>query len=189
MLVSRVLSLVLCATLTLIGCGGDPVSYSAPVGINLKAKSSDSTGGTVTSQKNISTESGNPYKVFVDEARLGLDGQSPSRVELTSLTLTLGAESVGAVSLAEVFTGRVDVLFLMEESNDTYVAGHVENPSGSGPVALAVDFDSEAMPDADYTRFLDGRFTVVLRGPAATTFTTKGADVNLQSTFSFTAFE
>ncbi|RKG96882.1 hypothetical protein D7X74_41230 [Corallococcus sp. CA047B] len=189
MLLSRVLPLLLCATLSLVGCGEDPVSYSAPVGINLKAKSSDTTNGTVTAQKGISTESGNPYKVFVDEARQGLDGASPSRVELTTLTLTLGAGSVGATSLAEVFTGRVDVLFLTEESNNTYVAGHVENPTGSGPVALVVDFDSEAMPDADYTRFLDGKFNVVLRGPAAPSFTTKGADVDFQSTFAFTAFE
>ncbi|RKH11296.1 hypothetical protein D7V97_11580 [Corallococcus sp. CA053C] len=189
MLLSRVLPLVLCVTLSLIGCGGDPVSYSAPVGINLKAKSSDTNNGTVTSQKGISTESGNPYKVFVDEARVELDGKSPSRVELTKLTLTLGAGSVGVTSLAEVFTGRVEVLFLTEESNNTYVAGHVENPTGTGPVELVVDFDSEAMPDADYTRFLNGKFNVVLRGPAAATFTTKGAEVDFQSTFSFSAFE
>ncbi|MCP3143282.1 hypothetical protein [Pyxidicoccus xibeiensis] len=185
---NRFLLLVLCA-LPLIGCGGDPVSYSAPVGINLKAKSSDTASGTVTSQKGIETESGNPFKVFVDTARQNLAGTSPSRVELTSLTLTLGAQSTGVASLSEVFSGRVEVLFLVNESNNTYAAGHVEGPSGSGPVAMVVDFDSEALPAADYTRFLDGKFNVVLRGSAAPTFMSKGAEVDFQTTFSFTAFE
>ncbi|QSQ24704.1 hypothetical protein JY651_07080 [Pyxidicoccus parkwayensis] len=184
---NRLFLLLLCA-LPLFGCG-DPVSYSAPVGINLKAKSSDTANGTVTSQKGIETESGNPFKVFVDEGREELDGKSPSSVELTRLTLTLGAQSTGVSSLSEVFNGRVEVLFLMDESHNTYAAGHVDSPTGSGPVELEVDFDSEALPAADYTRFLDGKFDVVLRGPAASTFVSKGAEVDLQTTFSFTAFE
>ncbi|NTX34213.1 hypothetical protein HUA78_07175 [Myxococcus sp. CA033] len=185
----QVFLVVVLAAQTLMGCGGDAVSYSAPVGINLKAKSSDTVNATVTSRKGISTESGNPFKVFVDAAREELDGKSPARIELTQLTLTLGASSVGVSSLAEVFTGRVDILFLIDDSSNTYVAGHGENPTGSGPVAFIVDFDSEAMAEEDYTRFLAGRFDVVLRGTAAPTFTSKGADVDFQSTFSFTAFE
>ncbi|MCY1022367.1 hypothetical protein [Pyxidicoccus sp. MSG2] len=186
---NRILPLVLCAALSLMGCGDDAVSFSAPVGINLKAKSSDTVGGTVTAQKGISTESGNPFKVFVDDARQELDGKSPSRVELTTLTLTLGAGSVGVSSLAEVFTGRVEILFRVDESNNTYVAGHVENPTGTGPVSFLVDFDSTEMAPDDYTRFLEGKFNVVLRGPAASTFMSKGAEVDFQATFSFTAFE
>ncbi|GMU05620.1 hypothetical protein [Corallococcus caeni] len=185
---NRILLLVLCA-LPFIGCGGDPVSHSAPVGINLKAKSADTANGTVTTQKGIETESGNPFKAFVDDARRELDGKSPSSVELTRLTLTLGAQSVGVASLSEVFSGRVDVLFLMSESNNTYAAGHVEDPTGGGPVTLVVDFDFEALPSADATRFLDGKFNVVLRGAAAPTFMSKGAEVDFQTTFAFTAFE
>ncbi|NOJ81947.1 hypothetical protein [Myxococcus xanthus] len=184
---NRFLLLMLC-TLPLIGCG-DPVSSSALIGINLKAKSSDTANGTVTAQKSIGSESGNPFKVFVDDARRELDGKSPSRVELTSLTLTLGAGSVGVASLSEVFNDRVEVVFLMNESNNTYAAGHVAGPSGSGPVAMEVDFNSEALPAADYTRFLDGKFNVVLRGSAAPTFMRPGADVDFQTTFSFTAFK
>jgi hypothetical protein len=186
---NRILPLVVCAALSLLGCGDDAVSYSAPVGINLKAKSSDTVNSTVTAQKGISTESGNPFKVFVDAARQELDGQAPSRVELAALTLTLGAGSVGVASLADVFSGRVEVLFRVEESNNTYVAGHVENPTGSGPVTFLIDFDSTAMAPDDYTRFLDSKFNVVLRGSAAPTFMSKGAEVDFQTTFSFTAFE
>ncbi|WP_163993158.1 hypothetical protein [Pyxidicoccus caerfyrddinensis] len=186
---NRILPLVVCVALSLMGCGDDAVSYSAPVGINLKAKSSDTVNSTVTAQKGISTESGNPFKVFVDTAHQELDGKAPSRVEIATLTLTLGAGSVGVASLAEVFTGRVEILFRVEESNNTYVAGHVENPTGTGPVPFLVDFDSTAMAPDDYTRFLDGKFNVVLRGSAAPTFMNKGAEVDFQSTFSFTAFE
>jgi hypothetical protein len=187
-MLKQLLVTVLCA-LPLVACGGDPVSYSAPVGINLKAKSADTANDTVTAEKNISTESGNPFKVFVDQARLELDGQDPSRVELTSLTLLLGAQSVGTASLAEVFAGRAEVLFLMDESNNSYVAGHVDSVVGSGAIPMLVDFDSEALPAADYARFLDGKFKVVLRGTAASGFATKGAEADFQATFSFTALE
>ena len=187
-MLKQLLVTVLCA-LPLVACGGDPVSYSAPVGINLKAKSSDTANDTVTAEKNISTESGNPFKVFVDQGRQELGGQDPSSVELTSLTLLLGAQSVGTASLAEVFSGRVEVLFLMDESNNSYVAGHAESVVGSGAIPMLVDFDSEAMPAADYARFLDAKFKVVLRGTAASGFATKGAEADFQATFAFTALE
>jgi hypothetical protein len=188
-MLKQLLVMALCA-LPLVACGGDPVSYSAPVGINLKAKSSDTANNTVSAEKGISTESGNPFKVFVDQARLELEGQSPSRVELTSLTLLLGAQSVGTASLTEVFASRVEVLFLMDESNNTYVAGRVESVMGSGgAIPMIVEFDSEALSAADYARFLDGKFKVVLRGAAASGFATKGAEADFQATFTFTALE
>lgn len=187
-MLKHILIAALCA-LPLVGCGGDPVSYSAPVGINLKAKSADTVNGTVTSQKGISTESGNPFKVFVDAARQELGGQSPSRVELTSLTLLLGGQSVGASSLTEVFSGQVDVLFVMDESNNSHLAAHAVSPVGAGPTPMLIDFDSETLSPDDYARFLEGKYKVVLRSPAATQFASKGADVDLQLTFAFTAFE
>ena len=187
-MLKQLLVMALCA-LPLVACGGDPVSYSAPVGINLKAKSSDTANNTVSAEKNISTESGNPFKVFVDQARQELDGQSPSRVELTSLTLLLGAQSVGTSSLTEVFASRVEVAFLMDESNNTYIAGRAESVVGSGAIPMIVEFDSEALSAADYARFLDGKFKVVLRGAAASGFSTKGAEADFQATFTFTALE
>src|SRR5437868_6615054 len=70
----------------LAGCG-DPVSFSAPVGINLKTKASDAKEGVVTSEKGITTETSNPYGAFINDARGKLDGQDPARIEISSLTL------------------------------------------------------------------------------------------------------
>jgi hypothetical protein len=41
----------------------------------------------------------------------------------------------------------------------------------------------------DWSKFLAGSFKVVARGSAADGFTTKGAEANLQLTFTFSALE
>src|SRR5262245_11437532 len=92
-------------------CGDDPVNYSSPVGIELKAKSSDVTNTAITEEKGINTESGNPYGVFVTEATNKL-GHEPGNVQLDKLTLTLGAQSTNVTALEQVVTGDVYVKFL-----------------------------------------------------------------------------
>src|SRR5436190_20724748 len=79
-------------------CGDDPVSYSAPVGINLKAKSGDTMNGVVTSEKGVTTENGNPYGAFVSDAKRKL-GRDPSSVDVDHIELFLGAGSTGVVGL------------------------------------------------------------------------------------------
>jgi hypothetical protein len=177
--------LVMCL---LAACGADPVSYSAPVGIELKAKSGDAPNGVIAEQKDITTESGNPYGAFVTDARTQLGGTDPSSIQLDGLTITLGAQSTGVASLDEIFTGPVDVLFLMNTSNNTYPAGTITDPTGTGPADLAVSFDDGQLGD-DWAGLLGGQFKVVVRGAAATGFTSKGADATLQLTFTFAAFQ
>jgi hypothetical protein len=172
----------------LAGCGDDPLSYSAPVAINLKAKSGDVSGNVVSDQKGINTESGNPYGAFVTDARKQL-GREPARIGVDSASLVLGAQSTGVVGLNEIFTGDVDVAFVVDESSNTYDVGHVIDPSGVGPAAIDVVFDPDAVSAADYDKMLNGSFKVVIRGPAAAGFTTKGAEANLQVSFTFAAFE
>jgi hypothetical protein len=170
-------------------CGSDPVQYSAPVGIELKAKSGDVAGNVVAEQKDISTESGNPYGAFVNTATAKLNGHAPSRLEIDQLTLTLGAQSTGVTTLDQVLTGDVDVAFLVNDSNNTYDAGHVMNPTGAGPVTMDPSLDWSLMSADDRTKMLNGSFKVSLRGSASTGFQTKGANASLQVTFTFTAFE
>ena len=177
-----------CIALLLSACGDDPVSYSAPVGINLKAKSDDVVGTAVSDEKGITTESGNPYGAFVSDATRTL-GRSPGAVEIEAVTLTLGANSTGVVALEEVFTGDVNLAFIMNDSDNTYDVGGIANPAGIGPVGVDVNFESDAVPAADYTRYLNGSFKVVVRGTAATGFAGKGAEADLQVTFTFAAFE
>jgi hypothetical protein len=178
----------LVAVVLLVGCGADPLSYSAPVAINLKAKSGDVSGTAVSEQKGINTETGNPYGAFVGDARRQL-GRDPGRVEVDGASVTLGAQSTGVVSLQEVFAGDVDVAFVIDDSNNTYDVGHVNDPVGVGPVDMGIAFDSAAVSDLDYAKLLAGSFKVVVRGTAAVDFSTKGAEANLQVSFTFAAFE
>jgi hypothetical protein len=171
-------------------CGDDPVSYSAPVGIHLKAKSGDTVNGVVSDEKSINTESGNPYGAFVADAKAKL-GRDPGLIEVDGVELLLGGGSTGAATLGEVFTGAVDVLFQMNDTNNSYPVAQAAIPAttGAGPVAFDVRLDGESIPDADYVKLLGGSFKVIARGPAAASFVTKGADVNLQITLTFSAFE
>jgi hypothetical protein len=173
----------------LAACGSDPVSFSAPVGINEKAKSGDVNGSVISEAKDIESEAGNPYKVFMDGAHQALGGRDPSRIEIASLTILLGAQSTNVTKLDEVFTGRVDALFLVNDTNNTFPAGHVTSPTGAGPVGMDVDFNSDDFAGVDRTNLLAGKFKVVIRGSAATGFASKGAEANLQLTLQFRAFE
>jgi hypothetical protein len=176
------------ALLLLIACGDDPVSFSSPVGINLKVKSGDVASDAISDQKAITTESGNPYGAFVSDAQAKL-GKDPARIEIDDLTLTLGAQSTGVTTLQDVYTGDVDVAFIMNDTNNTYDVGHIMNPTGVGPDTVDVNFTSSQVSSNDFAKMLTGSFNVVIRGPAAATFSTKGAEANMQLTFTFAAFE
>ena len=91
------------------GCGADPVSYSAPVAISLGAKSGDVQSGTLTAKKDINTESGNPYAVFITDAHTALGGKDPGLIQVDKLTLQLGGTSTGASAFDQVYTGEVGV--------------------------------------------------------------------------------
>lgn len=174
--------------IALSACSDDPVSYSAPVGINLKAESGAVNNTVISDEKGITTETGNPYGAFVTDARAKL-GRDPARIEIDKITLTLGALSTGVTALEQVYAGDVDVLFLMNDSNNSYPIGRVSNPTGTGPVDVAVLLDSDGISGTDWPKFLGGSFKVVIRGTAATDFDKKGAKADLQVNFTFAAFE
>ena len=182
-------SLTLLPLVFAAACSSGPVSFSQPVGIELKAKSSDVANNVIAENKDINTESGNPFGAFVTAARGDLGNHDPSRVELPTLTLTLGAQSTGVTKLDDIFTGEVDISFLMDTSNNTYPVGSITNPTGVGPDSMDSTFVSTQMSSADYQLFLGGQFKVVIRGTAAAGFATKGADATLQTTFTFDAFQ
>jgi hypothetical protein len=173
--------------LLLAACGSDPVSYSEPVTIDLKVKSSDA-GAAITEDKSITTEQGNPYGAFVANARAALDGADPGRIDVDDAELFLGAGSTGVTSLDQVFAGNVDVLFQMNDTNTTVPVATVSSTAGTGPVAFDVGFDSASMGTADLAKLIGGAFKVVVRGPAAADFAHKGAEAELQVTFHFTAY-
>lgn len=184
-------SLLAAALVSVAACGDDPVRYSEPVGIQLKAKSSDVVAGALDDEKNVNTESGNPYGAFVASARAALDGNDPTEISLEGLALTLGGGSTGVTGVGQVFTGQVDVLFVMSDTNTSVPVGGgpIAATDGTGPIGLGATFDSTTLASADYAKLLAGGFKVVLRGPAAATFEAAGADADLQLTLTFAAYE
>ena len=170
-------------------CGSDPVSFSQPVGITLKAKSGDVQNSTITENKDIPTESGNPYGAFISDAMAKLGGKDPSTIEVNDVTLTLAGTSQSVATLDQVFTGDVDVAFTMNSGGATYDVAHAMNPTGAGPFDMGVSFDYSKVAAADRPAFLTGSFKVVLRGPAATSFPNANAQADLQVTFTFDALQ
>lgn len=184
----------LTTALVLIGlaaCGDDPVAYSEPISINLKAKSDAVVTGVLTDEKGITTESGNPYGAFINEARKSLSGRDPGHLELVRLQLLLGADSKGVTTLGEVYRGTVQVLFQMNDSNNTFPVGEVAiwSSTSAGPVTMTSLFDDTNYGGEDWTRLIDGSYKVSLRGSSAFAFADMGAEAELQVTFLFEAFE
>jgi hypothetical protein len=180
------LALLLSITGLAAGCGGHNL-YSSPVGVNLHAQSGDVSSGTITQDKMIISQSGNPYATFLAAARAKF-GKDPSDVGVGGLTLVLGAGSTGVTLLEQVFTGQVDVLFWMQPgSGNSFSVGHVVNPTGIGPVNLNVDFNSSNVTGLDHAALMSGNFRVVIRGSAAGGFALGNANADLQNTFTFNA--
>ncbi|HQR29815.1 MAG TPA: hypothetical protein PLL32_05345 [Anaeromyxobacteraceae bacterium] len=158
------------------------------MGISLDARSGDVVAGQIHVDKNVSTETGNPYGAFVNAAVKAL-GHAPSRIVVTSATLTLDpAGSTQVTVLEQVFTGQVRVTFQPNGSVNAYPAAAVTSPVGTGPITMTVTFDSSTMTPADYADLVGGAFKVVLDGSAATGFGSRGASADLTGTFTFEAF-
>jgi len=175
-------------SVVLTGCGADPISYSEAIGINLKVKSGEAKDEVIQDEKSITTESGNPFGAFLKEAAAKL-GQDPARVELSQLTLSLGAKTTGATALEEIFVGEVQIMFLFNESKNTLNVGQAADPTGPGPVSFAHQFEFEGLNAADRADFLSGSFKVVIRGSCAAQFEDKKIEAELLTTLSFEAFE
>ena len=171
-----------------MACGAkDPVNYSAPVGISLDVKPGDATGGTIRVDKNITTESGNPFGAFVNEAVKALGG-NPSRIVLTSASLALEPSSTNVTTLPQVFTATTRLSFQSNGTSTLYPAASVAQPAGAGPVPMLVSFDSASMTPADYDALVSANFKVVLTGTPATGFGSAAATARLQAVLTFVAY-
>jgi hypothetical protein len=73
--------------------------------------------------------------------------------------------------------------------DNTYEVGTVNNPSGVGPIEVAIGLAGGDLAPQDFTKYLGGSFKVVARGTAAPGFVAKGAEASLQLTFTFAAFQ
>lgn len=147
-----------------VSCDDDePVAETGTIVIQLSGiKQGDIHDGVVEKDKNVTTESGNPYGAFLQAARTAL-GHDPSRIEVTSVSITLGGDSRGVASFADLFSGETNVFLRADVGGTVYVA-RVTNPTGVGPVTCEVIADEAALaPIRD--ALLSGNFRVGVRGP------------------------
>lgn len=177
------------------GCGSDdedktPVSVSDPVGITLNVVATDIQNGIITTDKNINTEEGNPYAVYIAKARDVLKGD-PGRIEINKMDLDLNNKQSDTAALNEIFNGDVKFDFVMNDSGAVVDVGNglVDSTvQGPGPIPMTVTFESKKIEDKDWKKFLDGGFKVKMTAPANPTFTGKKTSSSVKITLYFEAY-
>jgi hypothetical protein len=173
-----------------IGCSDDPVSVSDVVDLKLTLSSGDVANNILRDEKNVNTESGNPYGAFVAKAREEIGGD-PSHIAVTGTAVTIGATSRNVTMLGQVFAGATKLEFVMNGSSTPHAVAtkSVGAADGAGPIPFLVAFDSDDIPAADYTDLASGSFKVVLSGPPASGFAAANADADITISLTFEAFE
>jgi hypothetical protein len=135
--------------LVVAGCGHNPVSYSQPVDVTLPTITQKSvSGANVSVQKNINTVSGNPYGAFVNAAVQQLNGKNPSRIAVTSLTLTL----LGTSSATGLQQDHGDGRSNRQRQRNFHDPGHDLRFPGALAVRLHVAFAGPVRLRADRAR-------------------------------------
>lgn len=176
--------------IALTACGDDVASHSAPVGIHLAFASNDVSAGRVGDDKNINTESGNPYAAYMTEARDVL-GRDPSRIEIDSLTLRLVAPSGSVTTLGDIYDGPTALTFEMNGTGTIVPVAtlSIVAATTAGPVPMDVGFASGGVTGDDWAALKDGNFKVAIDGPAQGDFEGANASVDLEALFEFEAIE
>jgi hypothetical protein len=183
------MKLIASSLLVFAACTDDAQSYSDPVAIELKVKSGDVDRGMLIEDKAITTESANPYGAFVNQAQFEL-GADPTAIEVTRVQLRLDQSSINVGELADVFAEDVEIDFVMNDSDHTYVVAQgTVLPGVTDPLEMNVVFESAAMDLVDYDRMLNGSFKVIVVGRANPNFQIKGATADLITNFEFAAIQ
>jgi hypothetical protein len=175
--------LALLSGLALAACGDDPVAYSETVSVKLSGiKNGDIANGQASEDKNINTESGNPYGEFVKRARDRLGGRDPSAIEIIKATVQVHADSKNISTIDAVFS---DIEIFMADSATTIPVGSRATPTGTSvPVPIDDDIDYEPV----FSSMLGGDFKVGVRG-STVTLPPDDFDLKLTIDLRFTAYE
>lgn len=154
-----------------LGCGSDgtgddlnTVGFSGPVNVRLdKFKDGDVRNGAFDSDKDINTESGNPYGGFLRDARASL-GRDPAAVLLERMTFTLASDTRGVTGFEQFLSGTAVVYFA--NSSVTVNVGTAVMPTGAGPVTVQITAGRAELAPIN-AALLSGNFKVGMRVPAA----------------------
>jgi hypothetical protein len=132
------------AALPLVHCADDPVAYSEVVSLKLSGiKHGDVQNGVASEDKNVNSESGNPYGEFIKSAEDALGGAEPGRVVLTSALVGVHADSKGVIQLEQVFSS---VELFVSSGTGTYPVGETTAlASSTADIVLAQDVDWQAL--------------------------------------------
>lgn len=183
MLLNRFVKLCLVSAVALaIGGCSDAVSHSETVSLKLGGmKEGDLKENKLSEEKNVNSESGNPYGVFIKNAKAQLDGRDPGQVAPVSAFLRMHSDTTGVTGFEEVFTS-MELFF--SNSATTIPVGTVASPSGTSVEVVLTDTNLEAL----HASMVSGDFKVGVRGPATIAPPNK-FDLRITVDIKFEAFE
>jgi hypothetical protein len=175
--------LVVLVAASALACGDDPVAYSETVSVKLSGiKNGDIQNQSASEDKNINTESGNPYAEFLKNARAKLGGRDPGYIEVASAFVRVHSDSKNVIAFEQVFT---DLELFLANSQTTIPAGTRTSPTGTS-VQMKVPDDLDYEPVAASMR--SGDFKVGVRGGTVAT-PPVDFDMKLTIDLKFTAYE
>src|SRR4051794_22211260 len=100
----------------LVACGGGKTQSSPPIAYSLMTSQSDVNTGVLTQDKGLGS-TGSAYSNFINGATVDFGNKSPTKLEVSSVSLTLGGNSQGVTGLEQVFdAGEVDVLVRIDST-------------------------------------------------------------------------
>lgn len=163
------------------GCPEEPIAYSETVSLKLSGmKEGDVKNNELSEEKNVNSESGNPYGAFVKAATDAL-GRSPGRIAAKSAFLRIHSDSSGVTDFGEIFTS-MELFF--SDSATTIPVGTVGSPSGSSVEVALSEVDLEALHDS----MVGGDFKVGVRGATQATTPDK-FELRISIDIAFEAYE
>lgn len=177
---NRVLSFTFVAGV-LLASACKPEAVVDDVGINLNVSDADLDANNILiTEKNISTEQGNPYGAFLSTIREQL-GDEPASIFLETATVSI----VGGTqaNLEEIYTGVITLTLVDDSAGTSTDIATFDTPTGAGPVELEVNadaFDDEAFQ----TTLNEGSFKVQLSGAATDPAANIDADLEILLSFS-----
>lgn len=140
---------------------------------------------TYNRDKSVTSDSGNPYKQFLEQAKGKLDGKSPGRIGVDKIVLTVDGSSkgIGSQGLATILK---NVQVYLEKDATVALTAVEEVPEGA-TLELEVTAGEEELKVMQ-TRMLESDFKVGIRGDAVSP-RPQDFDLKVNVQITFAAYE
>lgn len=170
----------------LAGCGGGEVLVSNPIALDVGGiKEGDIRNEAYNRDKSITSDSGNPFKQFLEQAKGKLDGKSPGRIGVEKIVITVDGSSkgIGSQGLATILK-NVQVYV---EKDATVALTDVEEVPQGATLELPVTAGEDELKVMQ-TRMLASDFKVGIRGDAVSP-RPQDFDLKVNVQITFAAYE